>query len=148
MLGFCGGSGVTPVISVTKHVLATTGRPVRLLYANRDRASVIFEDALAGLADRHAGRLAVRHHIDADAGFVTGDDVAAFVGEAAGPTPTATSADPARSWTWSRRPSMASGWDRNASSSSVSWSSSRKRRPPRPRPAARSRQRRRRRRPK
>ena len=79
VLGFCGGSGVTPVISVTKHVLATTGRAVRLLYANRDRASVIFDDTLAGLADRHAGRLAVWHHIDADAGFVTGDDVAAFV---------------------------------------------------------------------
>ena len=26
VLGFCGGSGVTPVLSVTKHVLATTGR--------------------------------------------------------------------------------------------------------------------------
>ena len=50
VLGFCGGSGVTPVISITKHVLATTGRRVRLLYANRDRASVIFDDALAGAA--------------------------------------------------------------------------------------------------
>ena len=37
VLGFCGGSGITPVMSIAKHVLATTERPVRLLYANRDR---------------------------------------------------------------------------------------------------------------
>ena len=37
VLGFCGGSGITPVMSIAKHVLARTERPVRLLYANRDR---------------------------------------------------------------------------------------------------------------
>ena len=36
VLGLCGGSGITPVMSITKHVLAATPRPVRLLYANRD----------------------------------------------------------------------------------------------------------------
>jgi 3-ketosteroid 9alpha-monooxygenase subunit B len=49
VLGFCGGSGVTPVMSITKHVLKTSERPVRLLYANRDRNSVIFDDALTAL---------------------------------------------------------------------------------------------------
>ena len=44
---FCGGSGITPVMSIAKHVLATTRRPVRLLYANRDRDSVIFDAALS-----------------------------------------------------------------------------------------------------
>ena len=34
------------------------GAPVRLLYANRDRDSVIFDGALAGLGDRHAGAAA------------------------------------------------------------------------------------------
>ena len=33
-------------MSIAKSVLATTDRPVRLLYANRDRESVIFDDAL------------------------------------------------------------------------------------------------------
>ena len=41
-LAFGGGSGITPVISVIKSALATTDRSVRLLYANRDRDSVIF----------------------------------------------------------------------------------------------------------
>ena len=46
VLGFCGGSGITPVMSIAKHVLSATRRPVRLLYANRDRDSVIFDAAL------------------------------------------------------------------------------------------------------
>jgi 3-ketosteroid 9alpha-monooxygenase subunit B len=79
VLGFCGGSGVTPVISITKHLLATTERPIRLLYANRDRDSIIFDQALAILAERHGDRLEVRHHLDADGGFLRADDVAPFV---------------------------------------------------------------------
>jgi len=79
-IGFCGGSGITPVISITKEVLATTQRPVRLLYANRDRASVIFAAALDELAAAAGGRLALTHHLDAEAGFLSPGDVAAFVG--------------------------------------------------------------------
>jgi 3-ketosteroid 9alpha-monooxygenase subunit B len=84
VLGFCGGSGITPVMSITKHVLATTGRPVRLLYANRDRDSVIFEAGLRALAEAHPGRLDVRHHFDSDGGFLTAEDVGAFAGANAG----------------------------------------------------------------
>lgn len=80
VLGFCGGSGITPVMSIAKHVLTTTNRPVRLLYANRDRESVIFEAGLAELAEAHPGRLDVRHHFDSDGGFLTAEDVRAFVG--------------------------------------------------------------------
>jgi 3-ketosteroid 9alpha-monooxygenase subunit B len=69
VIGFCGGSGITPVMSIAKHVLATTGRPVRLLYANRDRQSVIFDAPL----------LELRHHFDTDDGFLTTDAVAQFV---------------------------------------------------------------------
>jgi 3-ketosteroid 9alpha-monooxygenase subunit B len=79
VLGLCGGSGITPVMSITKHVLAVTGRTIRLLYANRDRDSVIFEASLAALGGGHPGRLEVRHHFDAGNGFLTADDVAAFV---------------------------------------------------------------------
>jgi len=78
VVAFCGGSGITPVMSITKHVLTTTGRPVRLLYANRDRESVIFDEALRGLCGTHPGRVEVRHHLDADAGFLSAEDVAAF----------------------------------------------------------------------
>jgi ferredoxin-NADP reductase len=80
VLGFCGGSGVTPVMSIAKHVLSCSSRTVRLLYANRDRASVIFDEALAALGAQHPGRLSVRHHLDSDGGFLTAEDVPAFVG--------------------------------------------------------------------
>jgi len=66
-------------MSITKHMLATTKRPVRLLYANRDPKSVIFDAALAALAAEYPGRLAVRHHFDTDDGFLTTEAIAQFV---------------------------------------------------------------------
>ncbi|HUM00201.1 MAG TPA: FAD-binding oxidoreductase, partial [Mycobacterium sp.] len=56
LLGFAGGSGVTPILSLTKSALATTSRQVRLLCADRDRQSVIFDAAMAELADRYPDR--------------------------------------------------------------------------------------------
>jgi 3-ketosteroid 9alpha-monooxygenase subunit B len=79
VIGFCGGSGITPVMSITKHVLATTERRVRLLYANRDRNSVIFDSTLPALGAEHPGRLEVRHHFDTDDGFLATEAVAQFV---------------------------------------------------------------------
>jgi 3-ketosteroid 9alpha-monooxygenase subunit B len=81
VLAFCAGSGITPVMSITKNVLATTRRPVRLLYANRDRDSVIFDAALTSLCVRQPDRLEVRHHFDAEVGFPTEPAIAAFVGD-------------------------------------------------------------------
>lgn len=69
-VAFCGGSGVTPVMAITKALLATSRRPVRLLYANRDRGSVIFHDELEALRASHPDQLAVRHHLDDERGFV------------------------------------------------------------------------------
>jgi 3-ketosteroid 9alpha-monooxygenase subunit B len=80
VLGFCGGSGITPVMSIAKHVLASTSRSVRLLYANRDASSVIFEGALEELRGGHEDRVEVRHHLDADGGFLSAADVSDFVG--------------------------------------------------------------------
>lgn len=80
LVGLCGGSGITPVMSIAKHVLTGARRPVRLLYANRDRDAVIFDGALADLRTRHADRFELRHHLDADAGFLDEDDVVGFVG--------------------------------------------------------------------
>ena len=62
--GVRGGSGITPVFSILKTALATTDRRFHLLYANRDRDSVIFGDdidALAAASRRPArGRQPVR----------------------------------------------------------------------------------------
>ena len=70
VVAYCGGSGVTPVMSITRDVLASSERPVRILYANRDRRSVIFHDDLARLAAQHPDRLHVRHHLDDASGLV------------------------------------------------------------------------------
>jgi ferredoxin-NADP reductase len=81
MVAFCAGSGVTPVLSLAKSALATTGRRVRILYATRDAGSVIFAPALAGLAAEYPDRLEISHHLDTERGFVTADTVRSFAGE-------------------------------------------------------------------
>ena len=55
VVGFCGGSGITPFISITKHVLARTARPIRLLYANRDRDVGDLRPGAGGAACRSRG---------------------------------------------------------------------------------------------
>jgi ferredoxin-NADP reductase len=75
IVAFAGGSGITPVFAIVKTALATTKRSIRLLYANRDADSVIFDRELCALAERHPGRLHVVHHLDRDDGFVSADDV-------------------------------------------------------------------------
>jgi ferredoxin-NADP reductase len=80
VVAFCGGSGVTPVLSLAKSALTTTGRPVRLVYANRHRDSVIFAGALEEMRRAYSDRLEVHHHLDADSGFLVADAIAGFVG--------------------------------------------------------------------
>jgi 3-ketosteroid 9alpha-monooxygenase subunit B len=70
IVAFAAGSGITPVFSILKTALATTARRVQLLYANRDRDSIIFADELDRLTERHPDRLTVDHHLDVDSGFV------------------------------------------------------------------------------
>ncbi|WP_105968003.1 ferredoxin--NADP reductase [Streptomyces geranii] len=79
LLALCGGSGVTPILSLVKTALATTGRRVRVLAANRDAGSVIFGDTLSELAERHAGRFEIRHHLDDRQGLVTAPEIREFV---------------------------------------------------------------------
>ena len=78
VVAFAGGSGITPVLSIIKTVLATTERSAHLLYANRDAESVIFAAELAELAQRYPERLTVTHHLDADAGLLDGAQVRAL----------------------------------------------------------------------
>lgn len=82
---FSAGSGITPVLSLLKTVLATTSRPVRLLYANRDLDSVIFRSEIDTLRARHEGRFTLTHHLDVDRGLVGSDAVRAFTDGARDP---------------------------------------------------------------
>ena len=63
-VGFAGGSGITPVMSLLKTALLTEpGSRFTLFYGNRDSSSVIFLDALAGLKNRFMDRLQVHHFL-------------------------------------------------------------------------------------
>ncbi len=79
VLAFVGGSGVTPVMSIAKSLLAGTGRSIRILYANTDRPAIIFDDQLAALEADHPDRLEVRRHLDIDGGYLDAAAVADFV---------------------------------------------------------------------
>lgn len=94
VVAFAGGSGITPIMSLARAALADPDRRVRLFYANRSRESVIFADPLAELAARHADRLVLEHHYDAEVGVVTPEAIESFIAPAGdahyyvcGPTP-------------------------------------------------------------
>jgi 3-ketosteroid 9alpha-monooxygenase subunit B len=61
---FAAGSGITPVMSILKSVLASGSGRVVLVYANRDEDSVIFGSLLRRLAFDSGGRLVVVHWLD------------------------------------------------------------------------------------
>jgi ferredoxin-NADP reductase len=81
IVAFAGGSGITPVISIVKSALATTTRPVALLYANRSAEVVIFGAELERLRSAAGDRLSVRHHLDSDRGFLDAAQCHAFARE-------------------------------------------------------------------
>ncbi len=62
VLGVAAGSGITPVLGVLRHVLATepTAR-VTLVYGNRTASSIVFREQLADLKDAYLERLRVIH---------------------------------------------------------------------------------------
>jgi len=67
LVGIAGGSGITPVMSLIKTTLRSEPQSrFTLLYGNRDSSSVIFLEALAGLKDKHLGRLEIYHFLDAE----------------------------------------------------------------------------------
>ncbi|WP_219418194.1 ferredoxin--NADP reductase [Pseudonocardia nigra] len=75
-LFLAGGSGITPVISIIKSVLAEPSGSAVLVYANRDERSVIFASELRELAERHPGRLLVIHLLETVQGLPTADVLA------------------------------------------------------------------------
>jgi len=67
-VGFAGGSGITPVISLLKTALLTEPESrFTLFYGNRDSASIIFLEALAKLKNRFMDRLQVHHFLAEEA---------------------------------------------------------------------------------
>lgn len=81
LLGYCGGSGITPVLSLTKSALLTTGRTIRILCADRNRESAIFDTALDELAAQYPQRLTVVRSYDDETGFIDADKILEFLGE-------------------------------------------------------------------
>ena len=70
-VGFAGGSGITPVISLIRTALSVEPKSrFTLFYGNRDASSVIFLDALADLKDRYMGRFELYHFLSDEAGDV------------------------------------------------------------------------------
>jgi ring-1,2-phenylacetyl-CoA epoxidase subunit PaaE len=61
-LGIAAGSGITPVMSLVRSVLARESKSrFTVVYGNRGLASVIFREALEDLKDRYLDRLQVIH---------------------------------------------------------------------------------------
>lgn len=80
VIGFAGGSGITPLLSIAKSTLATTDRDVRLLIADRDRNAAIFDAVTDDLVEKYAGRLTVVRHFDDDLGLLTPAGALEFIG--------------------------------------------------------------------
>lgn len=67
-LGFAGGSGITPVLSILKTVLAREPKSsFTLVYANKGVNTIMFREELEDLKNLYMGRLNVIHILEADA---------------------------------------------------------------------------------
>ncbi|MBF9035693.1 phenylacetate-CoA oxygenase/reductase subunit PaaK [Rhodobacterales bacterium HKCCE2091] len=67
-LGFAGGSGITPLLSIVKTVLTREPKSTfTLVYANRQLASIMFREELEDLKNTHLGRFSVIHVLESEA---------------------------------------------------------------------------------
>ncbi len=67
-LGFAGGSGVTPVLSILRTVLTREPNSrFTLVYANRAVSTIMFRAELEDLKNTYMGRVSVIHVLEADA---------------------------------------------------------------------------------
>lgn len=67
-LGFAGGSGVTPVLSIMKTVLMREPHSTfTLVYANRGVNTIMFREELEDLKNLYMGRLTIIHVLESDA---------------------------------------------------------------------------------
>ncbi|MFH6787336.1 MULTISPECIES: 1,2-phenylacetyl-CoA epoxidase subunit PaaE [Methylobacterium] len=66
-LGFAGGSGITPLLSILKTVLVREPRSrFTLVYANRQISSIMFREELDDLKNTYLGRLSVVHVLESE----------------------------------------------------------------------------------
>lgn len=67
-VGFAGGSGITPVLSIIKTVLAREPKATfTLVYANRQISSIMFREELEDLKNLYLGRFSVLHVLQSEA---------------------------------------------------------------------------------
>lgn len=67
-LGFAGGSGITPVLSILKTILAREpDSTFTLIYANRGVHTIMFREELEDLKNQFMGRFNVLHILESDA---------------------------------------------------------------------------------
>ena len=67
-LGFAGGSGITPLLSILRTTLAREPlSEFTLVYANKAVSTIMFREELEDLKNRHMGRLSVIHVLESDA---------------------------------------------------------------------------------
>ena len=67
-LGFAGGSGITPVLSILKTTLAREPNSTfTLVYANKAVSTIMFREALEDLKNSYMGRFNVIHILESDA---------------------------------------------------------------------------------
>jgi 3-ketosteroid 9alpha-monooxygenase subunit B len=74
-----GGSGVTPIMSITRTALSEGKGRIVLFYANRDEKSVIFANELAALATEYPERLQVIHWLESVQGLPSQEQMKAFL---------------------------------------------------------------------
>ncbi|MGO9104099.1 MAG: 2Fe-2S iron-sulfur cluster-binding protein [Mycobacterium sp.] len=67
-----GGSGITPMMSIIKTVMASRRGRAALIYANRDADAVIFAAHLRALVQEHPERLSVVHWLESVQGRPSG----------------------------------------------------------------------------
>ncbi|WP_305988925.1 1,2-phenylacetyl-CoA epoxidase subunit PaaE [Roseibium sp. MMSF_3544] len=66
-LGFAGGSGITPVLSIIKTVLAREPQSTfTLIYANRQTSSIMFREELEDLKNQYLGRFSLIHILETE----------------------------------------------------------------------------------
>lgn len=86
-VGIAGGSGITPILSIMKTVLAREPRSrFSLIYGNRKLRSTMFKEELDDLKDKYMSRLVVHHvfsdeHTDSDInmGLMNRDKIGEFL---------------------------------------------------------------------
>ncbi len=66
-LGFAGGSGITPVLSILKTTLVREPKSqFTLVYANKGVSTIMFREELEDLKNQYLGRLSVIHILESD----------------------------------------------------------------------------------